>query len=118
MTRETIYNAEVTTRMNDSYIAAESDEARAQVVNGFAAELGVSVASVRSKLVNLGVYKAKARVAKNGEAIESKAKIVADIAKIIGVEEEAVESLEKATKPVLKAVRSFMLECEKSVSDS
>lgn len=118
MTKETIYTSEVVARMEEAYTAAPSDEARAEVVNDFAGELGASVASVRSKLVNLGIYKAKTRVTKTGEAIESKAKIVGDIARMMGVEEEAVESLEKATKPVLKSLRSFMLECQEFNEDS
>jgi len=111
MSKETIYTAEVTSRMVEAYTSADSDEARAGVVEAFHKELGASVASVRSKLVAMGVYKAKARKTKAGEAIESKAKIVADIAEIVGVEEEAFESLEKATKPVLKSLRAFLVEC-------
>lgn len=114
MSKENLYTAEVVSRMTEAYASAESDEARASVVNDFAEELGATVQSVRSKLVNLGIYKAKARVAKNGEAIESKAKIVADIAKMMGVEEESVESLEKATKPTLKSLRAFMTDCAES----
>lgn len=108
MSKETIYTDEVVARMVETYTAAESDEARATVVNDFADELGVKVQSVRAKLVNIGVYKAKARTSKTGEAIESKAAIVADIAKRLRVDEERLESLEKATKPVLKLVREAL----------
>lgn len=112
MSKETLYTEEVVTRMVEDYTSADTDEARADVVNDFAEELGATVQSVRSKLVNLGVYKAKQRVTKAGEAVESKAKIVSDIAKMMGVEEEVVESLEKATKPTLKLVRAYMVECQ------
>lgn len=104
-TVETVYTAEVVERMTEAYRAAESDEARATVVAAFAEELGVTLPSVRAKLVSLGVYVAKTRTTKNGESVETKANIVADIAKAMGVAEEVLESLEKATKPVLKRVR-------------
>ena len=112
MSKETVYTEEVVSRMVEAYTSADTDEARADVVNDFAEQLGATVQSVRSKLVNLRVYKAKERKTKTGEAIESKAKIVADIAKMMDVSEEAVESLEKATKPVLKAIRSYMVDCQ------
>lgn len=108
MSKETIYTDEVVARMVEAYEAAESDEVRASVVTSLADELGVKVQSVRAKLVNLGVYKAKERTTKTGEKIESKAEIVAQIAVSLGVEEEVVESLEKATKPVLKLLRAAL----------
>lgn len=108
MTKETIYTDEVVARMVETYEAAESDEARASVVADMADELNVKVQSVRAKLVNLGVYKAKQRTSKTGEPIESKASIVADIATRLSVDEERLESLEKATKPVLKLLRDAL----------
>lgn len=106
--KETVYTEAVVESMVESYTAAQSDEARASVVTEIAEKLGVKVASVRAKLVNLGVYKAKERVAKNGEPVETKAKIVKDIAELAGVSEEVVESLEKATKPALKMIRDAL----------
>lgn len=108
MAKETVYTEVVVDRMVEAYEAAETDEARATVVSDVANELGVKVASVRAKLVNLGVYKAKQRVTKTGEKVESKSAIVRDIANMMGVAEESVESLEKATKPTLKAVRDAL----------
>lgn len=111
MSKETkvVYTDEVVADMVESYTSAESDEARASVVNEFADSLGVKVQSVRAKLVNLGVYKAKTRVSKDGTDVETKAKIVEDIAVSLGVPAEVVESLEKATKPTLKMVREALV---------
>lgn len=108
MSKETVYTEEVVARMVEDYQAAESDEARASVVTEYADELGVKVQSVRAKLVNVGVYKAKQRTSKTGEPIENKATIVADIATRLSVNEERLESLEKATKPVLKLLRDAL----------
>ena len=111
MSKETkvVYTDEVVADMVESYTSAESDEARASVVNEFADSLGVKVQSVRAKLVNLGVYKAKTRVSKDGTDVETKAKIVEDIAKALNVSAEVVESLEKATKPTLKMIREALV---------
>jgi hypothetical protein len=59
---------------------------------------------VRAKLVREGVYKAKARTTKTGEPVVSKEKLVQDIEKAMGLEVGDLESLEKATKRVLKLV--------------
>jgi hypothetical protein len=112
--KETVYTESVIENMVAAYTAAESDEDRANTIVRLADDVGTSVASVRAKLVNLGVYKAKERTSKTGAPIESKAKIVGDIATLMGVEEEAIGSLEKATKRVLLAVRSYMRECSEA----
>lgn len=106
--KKVVYTDEVVARMVETYTAAESDEARASVVQEFVDELGVKVQSVRAKLVNLGVYKAKSRKTKTGDPIEDKNAIVSDIAKLMQKNEERVESLAKATKPVLKMVRDAL----------
>ena len=103
--KETVYTEEVVQKLTDAYQSAESDESRSLVVQDFADQLQTTVHSVRAKLVNLGVYKAKERTTKTGEAIESKADIVRDIAQLMQTSEEVIESLEKANKGVLKMVR-------------
>lgn len=108
MSKETVYTDAVVESMVNSYTAAENDEQRAGAVQEIASELGVKVHSVRAKLVSLGVYKAKTRTTKDGQKVESKADIVGQIAVSLGVEEEVVESLEKATKPVLKLLREAL----------
>jgi molybdopterin converting factor small subunit len=94
-----------------------SPEMTATIVEGFkagktpevlATEVGRTIRSVIAKLSREGVYKAAAKEAGKREML--KAEMVAEISKEIGVSEEVLESLEKATGPalmaVLKALRS------------
>ena len=111
-TKTTVYTDEVVADLVAEYTNANTDETRAEVVQDWADTLGVKVQSVRSKLVNLGVYVAKTRVAKDGSEVETKDKIVADIAKALDVNEERIESLTKATKPVLKLLRTALTASE------
>ena len=103
-----VYTDEVVEKLVANYTAADTDEDRTAVVEKWAEELGVSKVSVRSKLAAEKVYVAKTGTTKNGEPVETKAKIVADIAKLMQVNEERIESLEKATKPTLKMIRDAL----------
>lgn len=53
-------------------------------------------------------YRAKERTTKTGEAIEHKDDIVAEIAEASGLTVEAIESLNKASKPALVALRNAL----------
>lgn len=68
-----------------------------------AAKFGKDVKSVRAKAVRMGIYKAAEKKSKSGGAIESKEKIAADIAAIIG---KSMEGLEKAPKLALQQIRA------------
>lgn len=68
----------------------------------FAAKFGKDVRSIRAKAVRLGIYKAAEKVSKTGGKIESKEKIVEDIAEIVG---KNLDGLEKAPKLVLQVLR-------------
>lgn len=62
--------------------------------------------SVIAKTVRMGVeYDRKQAVTKSGAPVESKEKIVAQIAELVGAN---LDGLEKAPKPVLQAVRDFL----------
>lgn len=89
------YTPEATEALKAGYLAGESVEA-------LAAELGKTVRSVIAKLSKEGVYKAKAKEA--GKRDMLKAEMVAEISKEIGVSEEVLESLEKATATALRKV--------------
>lgn len=108
MSKETVYTAEVVKDMTEAYTAAETDEARAAVVSEFAEKVGATAASVRAKLVSLGVYKAKARVTKNGEPVETKESIAREIAQMIDEDEDVMSSLASANKPALKKLRAYL----------
>ena len=62
--------------------------------------------SVIAQAVRMGVaYDRKVAVTKTGAPVESKEKIVAQIAELVGVN---LTGLEKAPKPALQAVRDFL----------
>lgn len=111
------YTKAQTATLVSDYQAATTEDERQQVVENHAAKLGKSVPSVRSKLVREGVYIAKSRAPAGKGGGEKKADIVADIASYLGVSEETVESLEKATKKALFLIRGG-LESEAELPDS
>ena len=67
-----------------------------------AESFGKDVRSIRAKAVRMGIYKAAEKVSKTGGKVESKEKIVADIAAIVG---KNMEGLEKAPKLALQILR-------------
>lgn len=99
MTEKTVkvanYTPEATATLVEGYKAGETVEALAEKV-------GKTVRSVIAKLSKEGVYKSKAKEADKREML--KAEMVAEISKEIGVSEEVLESLEKATGPALMHV--------------
>lgn len=97
--------------MSEKTVANYTPEMTATVVEGFkagesvealATKVGKTVRSVIAKLSKEGVYKASEKPA--GKREMKKAEMVAEISKEIGVSEEVLESLEKATSPALMAV--------------
>lgn len=103
MTEKTVvnYTPEMTTTVIEGYKAGKT-------VEELAVAVGKTARSVIAKLSKEQVYKGKEKVAGKREML--KAEMVAEISKEIGVAEEVLESLEKATGPalmaVLKALRS------------
>jgi molybdopterin converting factor small subunit len=99
MTEKTVKVANYSTEATASLVAGY---AAGKTVEALATELGKTVRSVIAKLSKEGVYKAKAKAEGKREML--KAEMVAEISKEIGVSEEVLESLEKATGPALMAV--------------
>ena len=95
------YTAEDTARLVNAYTNAQSDAERVAVVEEFADELGKSKGSVRAKLVSEGVYVAVTRTRKR---VQKKAEILTALAQVLGVDEDVIGSLEKATATALLAV--------------
>jgi molybdopterin converting factor small subunit len=85
----------MTATLVEGYKAGKSPEA-------LATEVGRTLRSVVAKLSKEQVYKAPAKEA--GKREMKKAEMVAAIAAKVGVNEEVLESLEKATSPALMAV--------------
>lgn len=97
MTKEANYTDAQVARMR------EFTEIDAGVAQMLADEFGKNVKSVIAKAVREGLYKAKQRVSKTGEAIERKEAIVAEIASLVGAN---MDGLEKASKLALQAIRT------------
>jgi molybdopterin converting factor small subunit len=97
--------------MTEKTVANYTPEMTAKVVEGFkagrtvedlATEVGKTVRSVIAKLSKEGVYKSKEKAPAKREMLKSE--MVAAISAEIGVSEEVLESLEKATGVALMAV--------------
>ena len=97
MTEKTVtnYTPEMTATIMEGYKAGKTVEA-------LAVEVGKTVRSVIAKLSKEQVYIAKGKTAGKREMLKSE--MVAEIATLIGANEEVLESLEKATGPALKLV--------------
>lgn len=96
------YTEDQTLELVEAYTAVETQEARDAVVAAFATKFERPVASVRAKLASERVYVAKGKTTKSGTPIVRKDALVAQIAQLMGEDEETVECLEKVTKPVLQ----------------
>lgn len=76
--------------------------------DALAAELQVPVRSIIAKLASLGVYKRKEYLNKRGEVPVKKEEYIERLAKLLNVELETLESLEKVNKNVLKLLESAL----------
>lgn len=90
------YTEEQTRTLVEGYKAGRT-------VEDLAKEVGKTVKSVTAKLVREKVYVSKAKETA-GKREMLKAEMVTEISKLVGREEEVMESLEKATSTALKAV--------------
>lgn len=73
----------------------------------FAAKYDISVQSVRAKCVRDETieYQAKPKARKDGSAVERKDEIVAEIATLVGVSSDRMETLANANRDVLVILR-------------
>ena len=101
------YTDEMVARLHEVYDGEASEKDRDAQVAQLAEELGKSPASVRAKLTREGVYVAKSK-APAGKAGVRKADLVTAIAEKLGVDEDVVGSLEKATKNALTRVNDAL----------
>ena len=97
---EVNYTDEMVARLREVYDPSADEDAREIQILALSEELGKNIRSIRAKLTREGVYVAKAAKAK-ADKLPTKAELVTQIATALEVQEEAVESLEKATKAAL-----------------
>ena len=118
------YTDEMTAELVEAYTAcgvsdSEADQKeRANVVGEFAEKFDLHPASIRGKLVRTGDYIAKVNLTKQGTAVESKDSIVEQIADFLDVSSEVADSLSKANKGILQAVRDALTPVVEPVGDT
>lgn len=88
------YTPEVVTDISSKYLAGASAEE-------LAAQLDVPVRSIIAKLASIGLYKKKEYLNKRGEVPVRKEEYIDRLAKLLNVQPDRLESLEKANKSVL-----------------
>lgn len=92
-----IYTKEVTEKLALDFKAGAPTKSLAD-------QLGVPERSVIAKLSSMGLYSKKPYVNKRGEVPIRKDAYVEQIADLLGVDFDIIESLEKANKQVLKLI--------------
>lgn len=92
----------------DKIIAAYTASPTPGTVEALAAELDVRPRSVTAKLASLGIYQKKRYVTKRGELPIKKEEYIAKIADLLDVDQEILESLEKANKSVLRLLEAAL----------
>ena len=94
------YTKEITDRL----IAEYGKEPTTSKVQELAQELSVPERSIIAKLSSLGVYQKKQYLNKRGEVPTKKSEHIENIAKLLNMNLELLESLEKVNKSVLLAL--------------
>lgn len=91
------YTKEITDRLVEQYKTGIQ-------VQKIAQELQVPERSIIAKLSSLGVYQKKSYTNKRGEVPTKKAEHIEKIAKLLNMNPELLESLEKVNKGVLQVI--------------
>lgn len=90
-----------TDEIMDRIIKQYNDNPCLETVRLIAKELEVSDRSIIAKLSSLGIYKKKEYLNKRGEPPTKKEEYIERIAKLLDMNVELMESMEKVTKTVL-----------------
>ena len=94
-----------TSEMVEAMVASYSDDPTPATVEALAEEFDKKPASIRAKLVSLGVYKAQKRnTTKRGEPVVTKAELAAQIETALHVSSGVIPSLTKLSKNDLQTL--------------
>lgn len=93
-----------TDAMTAELVTAYTANPTAETIEAFAVKFGKTVKSVVAKLVNEKVYVAKTATKADAKR-ETKAGMLAEVAKELGLPAEALASLDKGTAEAIKALR-------------
>lgn len=94
------YTEELTAKVTELFEGGTSLE-------DIAKETGKTVPSLRAKLASMGLYKAKSKTRASGEARETRETLVRKLESYMDIEENTLESLEKARKSDLELLVNF-----------
>jgi transposase-like protein len=97
------YTKELTDRIVNDYKAGIE-------VESIAKTLGVPDRSIIAKLSSLGVYQKKTYLNKRGEVPVKKYQMIEELAEILSVPSDQLESLEKVNKSVLILLKQRLLD--------
>lgn len=97
------YTKEITDRIVEEYKGGKSTVE-------IALSLNVADRSVIAKLSSLGVYQKKVYVNKRGEVPIKKEQHIEELAQLLGVPSDQLESLEKVNKNVLVLIKNRLLD--------
>jgi hypothetical protein len=97
------YTKEITDRLVEQYKTGTH-------VQKIAQELQVPERSIIAKLSSLGVYQKKAYLNKRGEIPIKKSEHIENIAKLLKMDPELLESLEKVNKGILQVLETRLSE--------
>jgi hypothetical protein len=97
------YTKEITDRIVEEYKAGKTT---VEIANS----LNVPDRSIIAKLSSLGVYQKKVYVNKRGEVPVKKAEHIEELAQLLGVPSDQLESLEKVNKNVLVLIKTRLLD--------
>ena len=104
------YTKEITDQLVCDYKAG-------QHVEKLALELQVPERSIIAKLSSLGVYKKKQYVNKQGFKPQKKSEIIQKLSKLLDLDIELCESLEKCNKLVLSRIESKLEQLQQQMVD-
>ena len=101
------YDKNLTARIVAEY---NSGSSAAQIATALTLETGESVPerSIIAKLSSLGIYRKKTYLTKRGETPVKKEEYITRIAKLLDVNAEILESLEKVNKNVLQLIETAL----------
>ena len=97
------YTKEITDKIVEQYKSG-------QTAKQIAETLGVADRSIIAKLSSLGVYQKKTYLNKRGEVPVKKYQMIEELAEILSVPSDQLESLEKVNKSVLILLKQRLLD--------
>ena len=96
------YTAEMVAVLLAGYDPEATQDERTAQIAAISKEIDRPTRSVIAKLTSEGVYVPKVYKTKKGEKVVRKSALVAELASLMGVEEDVISSVEKATKKTLQ----------------